>query len=112
MSILLNQSNYLSSSDFDSKVQTIKSQINPNDQITSIQAIINQVFYNNQKAELLLLRGEAYGNLAISSYITSTSAGSAVAQAAVASGTATTLLPEGSACTSSPQCQSGDCDIH
>ena len=59
---------YLSTSNYTTKVSEIKDETDPETKIKLIDAIINKVFYSNQKAQLYLLRGMAYGSLAKDAY--------------------------------------------
>ncbi|MDE1848458.1 MAG: transglycosylase SLT domain-containing protein [Nanoarchaeota archaeon] len=135
LSVLLSQSGYLSNDQFTSSIQDIQSQTDLTQKINTINNVINKVFYNNQKAYLLFLRGLAYGQLALKSYSASIPASGAgqftsyqdcmskIASNSVCSamfpvssgqgnsqGAPTgTLLPVGSACTKDSDCQSGSC---
>ena len=60
---ILTGSGYLSNDQFDSNITNIKNLKDPTAQINAIVAILDKVFFN-QKAELLLLRGNAYAQLA------------------------------------------------
>ena len=96
---ILQSSGYLSNDQYSSNLETIQKQ-QPADQINSIQNIINQVFYNNQKGYLYLLQGEAYRQLALQGG-TGTSS----------SGAATSLhLSDGAPCIASFDCNSNFCD--
>ncbi len=64
LSILLG-TGYLTEDKFADVLKEIKSKENPNDKLTLISEVMSKIFYNNQKAYLLLLRGEAYGLLAV-----------------------------------------------
>ncbi|MCL5730219.1 MAG: transglycosylase SLT domain-containing protein, partial [Candidatus Pacearchaeota archaeon] len=135
LSVLLSQSGYLSNDQFTSSIQDIQSQTDLTQKINTINNVINKVFYNNQKAYLLFLRGLAYGQLALKSYSASIPASGAGqftsyqdcmskiasnsvcgAMFPVSSGQGNsqgaptgTLLPVGSACTKDSDCQSGSC---
>ncbi len=61
---ILSGSNYLTNDQFDSAVKGINSEPDPQKKIDDVNKIIDRVFYNNQKGELLLLRGNAYAELA------------------------------------------------
>jgi hypothetical protein len=61
--VLSNEYGYLTEEQFDSSVKEIKSKSNPSERVSLVNEIIEKVFLNNEKAELLLLRGNAYGEL-------------------------------------------------
>jgi hypothetical protein len=61
--ILSNEYGYLTGEQFDSAVKEIKSTSSPSERVSLVNEIIEKVFLNNEKAELLLLRGNAYGEL-------------------------------------------------
>ncbi|MDD5700224.1 MAG: transglycosylase SLT domain-containing protein [Candidatus Nanoarchaeia archaeon] len=61
---ILMEAGYLSDETFISKIKGINSEDDSNKKLSLISEIIDKVFYNNQKAYLLLLRGGAYGKLA------------------------------------------------
>lgn len=63
LSVLLG-TGYLNEDKFVSAVKEIKSK-GPNDRLNLISDIMDKIFYNNQKAYLFLLRGDAYRELAI-----------------------------------------------
>jgi hypothetical protein len=61
--ILANQYGYLTSEEFDSAVTNINGETDSSKKVTLIDAIIDKVFLNNEKAKLYLLRGNAYADL-------------------------------------------------
>lgn len=65
---LLESGQYINTASYTSKVSLIKNETNMLTRISLINEIINKVFYSNQKANLFLLRGEAYSSLALSAY--------------------------------------------
>lgn len=60
LDILQNEEGYLSEEQFESNVTKIKKEDDPSKRINLINGILEKVFLNNEKAELLLLRGNAY----------------------------------------------------
>ena len=94
---ILQGSGYLSNDQYSGALQTIQGETNPNDRINSIQNIINQVFYNNQKGYLYFLRGEAYKQLALQGGTGS-------------SGTSLLHLDNGGPCIADFDCNSNYCD--
>jgi hypothetical protein len=108
---ILSGTGFLNNDQFVSNITAIQAQTTPQDQINSIQNVLGQVFYNNQKAYLLFLRGEAYKQLALQN--------KAVANPVSNPGTSPasgTGLPDGSACATGTTsgtgsaCASGYCD--
>ncbi len=73
-SILLDSGKYLTDSQFDSNVSSILSESDSKKQISAINAILDKAFYNNQKGELYLLRGNAYSKIAESLYVAASQA--------------------------------------
>ena len=67
-SILQGEGDYLSGDAFNSEIEKIENTEDNEEKIYLISKIINKVFYNNQKASLLYLRGNAYGRIAIALY--------------------------------------------
>ncbi len=67
LEILTKREGYLSREEFDSAVKEIEKE-SSEEKINSINKIIDKVFYNNHKAYLLLLRGKAYGDLALKEF--------------------------------------------
>jgi hypothetical protein len=61
--ILTNQYGYLTEPQFDSAVQSIEAETDNVKKVSAITAIIEKVFLNKEKAKLLFLRGNAYGEL-------------------------------------------------
>jgi hypothetical protein len=61
--ILSNEYDYLTEEEFDSALTDIKKEKDPSERIGIIDKIIEKVFLNNEKANLLLLRGNAYEEL-------------------------------------------------
>jgi hypothetical protein len=61
--ILSNQYGYLTEEEFNSAVSDIKNEKDASERISLINTIIDKVFLNNEKANLLLLRGNAYSEL-------------------------------------------------
>ena len=55
---------YLSEDQFVIAVKNITSENNPNNRLNLISDIMNKIFYNNEKAYLFLLKGDAYRELA------------------------------------------------
>jgi len=66
---LTESGNYIDSQGYSEKVSEIKSEGDSEKKIILINEIIDKVFYSNQKAELYLLRGLSYGNLALKNLI-------------------------------------------
>jgi hypothetical protein len=62
--VLENKGNYLNDGEINSKIKEIKNTNDDKTKIELINGIINRVFFNNHKAQLYLLRGGAYGELA------------------------------------------------
>lgn len=61
---LKNQSGMLSNEEFDAVVYNLTNEKSPIKKISLIESIYNRVFENNKKGYLLLLEGNAYGELA------------------------------------------------
>jgi len=61
--ILTNEGHYLTDSQFYSAVKEINDKTNPSEKIDLVNKIIENVFLNSQKANLHLLRGDAYADL-------------------------------------------------
>ncbi len=65
LSVLLSEGNYIT--DFDSLLNEIE-KLDDNAKIEKINDVYSRVFYSAQKARLLLIRGNAYANLAKNSF--------------------------------------------
>ena len=68
LKLLKESGQLLDGESFSAKIKEIEKQKDISKRIELINDAFNRVFYNNQKARLLLLRAEAYGNLAKISY--------------------------------------------
>ena len=66
--ILQGEGGYLDDKSFKSEIEKIGNTESNQEKISLINKIINKVYYNNQKAPLLYLRGNAYGAIAIALY--------------------------------------------
>jgi len=67
--VLMGQGGYLTFEEFNNEVIEIKnSETSNQEKVNLVTNIIDKVFYNNQKASLLYLRGNAYKALAIALY--------------------------------------------
>ncbi len=66
--LLLDSGQYLTSGQFDNNVTAILKESDLNKRINEINSVFNKVFYNNQKGELYLLRGNAYFQIALNLY--------------------------------------------
>lgn len=64
LDILMSEGNYVA--DFDGLLKEIKDLKTNKEKINKINEFYERVFFNNQKANFLLLRGNAYGELAMS----------------------------------------------
>lgn len=62
---LAKEGQYLTSQFFEEELKKIKGEKSDSEKISLINKIFDKVFYNQQKAYLYFLRGNAYGNLAI-----------------------------------------------
>jgi len=65
---LLNSSGYLTDEVFQEKIKEIQEESDSLKKISLINAIFDKVFFNNQKAYLYFLRGNAFGDLAKLNY--------------------------------------------
>ena len=60
---LINQSGYLTADGFSSVLNEVESEDNSATKITIIDSVIGKVFLSNQRAALLLIRGDAYADI-------------------------------------------------
>lgn len=88
LSILLG-TGYLDEDKFTSAIKEILSKSNPNDRLSLISNITDKIFYNNEKAYLLLLKGDAYKELATQSIAASPQGTSGGTTAGAGTGTST-----------------------
>jgi len=69
MDILKNEGNYFNDEgEFNSMIEEIEEEEDLNRKLNLINSVFDKAFYNNERAYLLLLRGRAYGDLAIGKY--------------------------------------------
>ena len=68
LEILMSEGDYFTEEEVNSKIDEIEKESNLEEKIKLINGIFEKVFWNNQKAHLLLLRGNAYANLARALY--------------------------------------------
>jgi hypothetical protein len=68
LKILADEGKYVDASKFPDEVKKINSAKTNEEKVILVNAIYDKVFFNHQKAQLLLLRGNAYGSLAISMF--------------------------------------------
>ncbi len=69
LNVLMNRDEYISEKDFKAAVREIeKPEISLEKKIELVNKVIENVFYNHQKAYLLLLRGRSFGGLASKAY--------------------------------------------
>jgi len=66
---LVETGNYISTANYSKSVSKIKSESDFEKKVELVNEIIDKVFYSNQKAELFLLRGQAYKVLALRNLI-------------------------------------------
>ncbi len=67
---LFKEGNYLTTEQFKEEVKKINEEVYPQKRIDIIDALWDKIFFNNQKAQLFLIRGQAYANLAVGEYLT------------------------------------------
>lgn len=63
LNVLLNEGNYISKQEFNSTIKAIESEKDSGRKITLIDNIFDRVFWNNEKAMLILLKGNAFADL-------------------------------------------------
>ncbi len=68
MDILREEGDYLSEKEFEKKLEEIEEEENSEEKIKLVEEILDRVFLNNKRAYLLLLRGNAYGDLALNAF--------------------------------------------
>jgi hypothetical protein len=68
LDILQKEGNYVGNDKFEAQLKKIKETNSSNEKISLIGEIFEKVYFNNQKAELLLLRGKIYSVLAFEEY--------------------------------------------
>jgi hypothetical protein len=68
LDVLKSKSNYLVEADYLALIKKISNMENPQDRISSLTSGLNSVLLNSEKAYLLYLRGNAYGELAKKDY--------------------------------------------
>lgn len=59
---------YIDNEEFDSKIEEFETLKNADEKLSFIEEIYDKVFYNRQKAKLILLRGNVYAQLALDAY--------------------------------------------
>jgi hypothetical protein len=67
--ILFEEGDYITTEKFKEEIKKINEEESPVERINFINELFPKVFFNNQKARLFLMRGQAYAELALNSYV-------------------------------------------
>ena len=68
LAILATEGDYITDEEFKSKLEEFEGLTDTDEKLNLIEEIYDKVFYNKQKAKLLLLRGNVYAQLALEAY--------------------------------------------
>jgi len=68
LDVLRNEAGYLDEKEFDDMIAQINEEESDNKKISLVNSIFEKVFLNSERAYLMLLRGNAYANLAVLAY--------------------------------------------